>query len=123
MVCEIRTELVSAKKLAEGADLVAAVGGDAGAAAIIRRDVNILDRYPYTWRQVYDRLKAAVPAMSPKNLNDLIRRHDIKNKPEYAAYNFRSKLEQTRGPGAMTPVVYNHDFLRFAEGELRRNLQ
>lgn len=120
LVCELRTHLVSAKKITGETDLVAKVDSTSPDAIIVERDVRVIDRYPHTYTQIYQQLKAIDPTVTQNALNQLIRRRRIKQNPTYAAYNFRSKLEEQRGPKDTTPVVYSDSFLALAKVELCR---
>jgi hypothetical protein len=121
LLCEIRTNLVSAKKLVGEGEWTAKIDPTASDAAIIvRRDVNVIDQYPFTYSQVLKRVKAEVSVSSPADLNNIIRDFGIKDDPTYARYNFKSKLDEQRGATKLTPVVYNESFIRFAVEELRK---
>jgi hypothetical protein len=123
LVCELKTTLISAKKMTGESDLVATVQTEGADAAVVRRDVNILDQYPFTYGEVLQRVREAVPGAKQQDFNEFVRRHDIKNRPEFAKYNFRSKTAEKRGPNRTTPVVYNSNLVRFAIEEIGKRLE
>lgn len=114
LLCELKTTLISAKKITADTDLTATVKTDGKGTIIVPREVNILDKYPYTWTQVWKRIKSEVPGVKQSQFTRFIRDNDIKGNPKYSRYNFRSKLSEKKGPSKLTPVVYNEDFVRFA---------
>ena len=119
LVCEIRTTLVSAKKITDETDLVAKIDQDVSSSAIIvSREVNLIDKYPYTYTQIYRALKATDPTVNQHDLNRLIATRGIKQDPKYARYNYRSKEDERRGKKSATPVLYNEAFLALAKAEL-----
>jgi len=84
LVCEIQMTLVSAKKITEETDLVASVNAEGGERVIVSREVNILDRYPYSHTQVWERIKAELPHVKQNQFNALIRERKIKGDPKSA---------------------------------------
>jgi hypothetical protein len=119
--CEIRTHMVSAKKLAD-ADVTARIDPSATGAVVVSRDVRPIDRYPYSFQQVWERLKAALPALRQPLLQTFIREQKVKENGAYATYNYRNKQDEARGPRRHTPVIYNDDFVRFAGEALARRI-
>lgn len=115
LACELTTTLVSAKKITEDTDLVAKIDPASTSAVIVSREVNLIDKYPYTYTQVYRMLKSLHPSLTQSALNTLIADNRVKQNPKYARYNFRSKQDEKRGPGSTTPVLYNDVFLQFAD--------
>jgi hypothetical protein len=122
LICEIHTALVSAKKITQETDLVASVKAEGEKTVIMQRPVKLLDQYPYTYTQVWKRIKVEIPRLMQHQLNALIKEKNIKGDPKYSTYSFRSKLEETRGASAGTPVIYNEDFARFALLELSQSI-
>jgi hypothetical protein len=118
LVCEIQTTLVSAKKITQETDLVASLNTEGAGTPIVSREVNILDQYPYTYTQVWNRVKAELPHVKQNQFTALIRDKKIKGDPKYSRYNYRSKMAEGRGPSAATAVVYNEGFARFVLEEL-----
>jgi len=120
LLCEIHTSLVSAKNITEETDLVASVEKTGSNIMLVRRDVNVLDQYPFTYTEVFKRIREELPNIKQHQFNKLIKDHQIKSNSKYSAFNYRSKREQTRGPSASTPIIYNYDFIRFAIQELSK---
>ncbi len=121
LVCNIETKLISAKKITDvSPDVIASISQDGGAHTIIQKQVNKLDQYPHSWKQIKDKLKKQVPGFKTGDLNKLIVEQNIKNRPEFAEYSYRTKEEESRGPGKATASVYNDDFFRFALQELSK---
>ena len=119
--CEIRTHLVSAKKLAD-ADVTAKIDPSASGAVIVPRDVRLIDKYPHSFNEVWRRLKVQLPQLKQPTLQAFMREHKVRQDPRYAAFNYRTKKDEARGPKANTPVIYNDEFLRFAEAILAKRL-
>lgn len=120
LLCEIKTQLVSVKKVTEDPDLVAAVKSGDLPNIIVRRDVNILDQYPFTYTQIWERIRDELPQVRRFDFNEFIRINKIKGNKKFSRYNYRSKLEEKRGSSKNTAVVYNAEFLNFALTELGR---
>jgi len=118
LVYEIRTTLVSAKKLTSETDLVAKVDPTAANAVVVQKEINLIDKYPYTWSELLQKLKAANPLITQFDLNGLIAAHAVKGDPKYSRYNYRSKRDEAKGPKSTTAVLYNDAFLTFAKTEL-----
>jgi len=119
--CEIKTHLVSAKKITD-ADLTAKIDPAAAGAVIVRRDLDPLDVYPYSWRELLEHIKKELPGGKPQHLTAFIKTHAIKGKKDYSRYHFRNRLEEKRGPSKATTVLYNEDCLRFAVQEIGKML-
>jgi len=119
--CEIKTHLVSAKKMTD-ADLTAKIDPAATGAIIVRRDLDPLDSYPYSWRELLDLIKKQVPGAKPHHLSGFLKTNGVKGNKEYSRYNFRNRLEEKRGPSKSTIVLYNDDCLRFAVQEIGKML-
>lgn len=118
LLYEIQMTLVSAKKITQDTNLAASVKAEGEKTLIMSREVNILDQYPYTYTQVWRRVKAELPQVRQSQFNVLIREKEIKGNLRYSRYNYRSKMEERRGPSAAIPVVYNEEFARFVLEEL-----
>ena len=123
LVCELKTTLVSAKKITDATDIVAAIDPVATDGILVRRDVNLIDQYPFSWTQIWKRLKADMPSLKQTQLNNFIRQHKIKGNSKYSAYNYRNKQEEVRGPGPATSVIYNDDAVNFIADGLSRIVQ
>jgi hypothetical protein len=121
LVCELHATLVSAKKITDDTDLVAKIDNQAVSGTLITRQVNLIDSYPFTYAEVFQKLRELNPDLKQQIFNDFLRDRKIKENPKYARYNYRSKLQESNGPRRGTPVVYNQDFIQFAKTELCQN--
>lgn len=117
-VCEIQATLVSAKKLTDATDLTVAVKGEGDERLIVNRVVDPTDQYPYTYKEVFDRVRQEAPGTKQRAFDALIKGRKIKGDRHYSRYNYRSKLEEKKGPSKGTAVIYNEDFVRLAVAEL-----
>lgn len=118
LVCEVQTTFVSAKKVTEATDFTVAVDPTSKAVTVTQRRVRPIDQYPLTYREVLQKVKAALPAVKQHEFNAAIKRHGLKQDAKYATYNYRSKAEERRGATSATAVVYNEDAVRFLIEEL-----
>lgn len=123
LLCELKTTLLSAKKITDATDFVTAIDSSAKNAVIVRRDIKLIDLYPFTWTQIWHKLKAENPRLKQNQLNDFIKNHKIKGNPKYSAYNFRNKQEEARGPGPSTAVIYNSDAVSLITERLKKVVQ
>lgn len=116
--CKLEIALISAKKATSDPDLVARIDPD-GEASVIRRNVSILDRYPYSYTEATDKICALNPDINRYHINGFIREQNIKDDERYAAYNYRNKAQRARGSSSGTPVVYNDDFIRLCVASIQ----
>lgn len=119
---EITTTLVSAKKLAGEADVTAAVDPLAKGAVVVERRVRVVDQYPYSFKELWDRVKAIAPFVGQTMLLHVLREAKMRGDPKYSAYNWRNKAQEKRGPRPEVPVIYNEDAVRFIAEECRRRI-
>jgi hypothetical protein len=112
LVCELQTRLVSAKKITEASDLIASVDPSDPTASVIN-PVKLTDRYPYTYLEVFRRVKGEVPTCKQGELNRIIKYNQIKGNNTYSAYNYRSRSHEIAGPKNTTQVLYNENFVQF----------
>jgi hypothetical protein len=123
--CEITTELKSAKKFADAADMSVKVDPNAkDAAVVITQLKKKLDQYPLSFTEVVDRVKKAVPGAKMSLIPEIIKAHKLKDNEAYSAYSFRTKAqeqayEKTKQlPKGMTSI-YNEDAVRFVVQKLQ----
>jgi hypothetical protein len=114
LVCELKTALVSAKRITNETDLVAKVDPSSTGAVVVQKEVNLIDKYPYTWREVLQKIKTADAEVTQHDLNTLITSKSVKGDPKYSRYNFRSKRDQQQGIKPTTAVLYNDAFVTLA---------
>lgn len=119
LVCEIQTSLISAKKITDATDLTVAVHASGVERVLVDRVVDLTDQYPYTYREVFQRIRKELPGTKQAAFDALIRDKKIKGDARYSKYNFRSKLEAKRGASKGTALIYNEEFVRLALVELR----
>jgi hypothetical protein len=112
LVCELKTELISAKKLTGQPDLIASVDASASSSAIVKH-VKLTDRYPYRFTEVYNKIKRTLPTFKQPQMVQIIKAHEIKGNPQYSAYNYASQMAEKKGPTNATPVIYNENFVQF----------
>jgi hypothetical protein len=113
-VCEIRTALISAKKIAENTDLIVKVDNASVGSSIVTQKVNLIDQYSYTWNNALEKLQKEIPDLKRKQFSKFIEDHKIKTTQKYAAYNYRSKQEEQKGPQKTTTVIYSEEFIKYA---------
>lgn len=122
LLCEIKTTLVSAKKITHDADLVATIDQSADDFVVVSRDVNQLDIYPFTYKDILLRVKSELPASTQYQLNNFLKMNSIKGDPKYSRFVYRSKRHETRGPDRSTAVIYNLVAVDFAIQEISKQL-
>jgi hypothetical protein len=115
-VCEIATELRSAKKFVDdSSDVRVAVDKDCGQ-AVVYRTQTLTDRYPLSYFEVVAKIRSAIPGVKQQEIDDAIKKLKLKGTPAYAAYNYRTKAqeEQARKTGIPKGLVciYNEDAVR-----------
>lgn len=115
LICEIKTSLVSAKKLTTEAHLTASVDPADPTAAIIKR-MKLTDQYPLSHTEAWLEIRKSLPDFPRNRMIEIIRMHKVKDNPTYAAYNYASRTLEARGPTPTTPVIYNADFVSFCVG-------
>ncbi len=127
LVCEIKAEIVSAKRIAEVKAPRIIVDKEAkdAAIAIIERK-NVTDLYPYTWTDLRDKLKKEVPKFKQNDLNKIIKKHNLKGDEKYSAYNFRSQRQEreykrTKRGGSAIPVLYNNDCFELIKAQINKH--
>jgi len=125
-ICEIEVKLNSAKKITENTDVEIGINKQVNGNenTLFYETKKLTDKYPLTYAGMWLDLKKAVPNAQKQHLNEIIKKFNIKTNEKYSAYNFRSKEkeENFKKTGKMskdTPVIYNHDCLRFIIGELQ----
>lgn len=119
---EITTTLVSAKKLTGTADVTAAVDPLAKGAVVVERRVRVVDQYPYSFTELWDRVKTALPMIRQSLLHQVLKDWKVKGDPKYSAYNWRNKAQEAKGSKAGVPIIYNEDAVTMATQECRRRL-
>lgn len=116
-VCEVKTEVQSAKKLTGEPGFITAIDPDA-AEQILIQERNLLDQYPIDYYTLIERVRKAKPGIKQQQINDLIKQRKLKDDPQYSVYNFRSKkhkenYERTGVLPTGVPSIYNEDAVRY----------
>jgi hypothetical protein len=114
-VCEVKTEIQSAKKLTGEVDFVTAVDPNSTEKIVIQ-DRNIIDKYPIDCQNLMERVRKAKPGIKQQKIYALLK--TIKGNSKYSAYNFRTKQKRERyeKTGVLpsdTPSLYNEDAVRY----------
>jgi hypothetical protein len=131
-LCEIKTTLVSAKRVQNDTDfvtkLVASIDEDeAPDSMIVTRTQPLTDKYPYSYARLAELIRKAKPGVTSHHINKVIRDFNIKLDPRFSAYNFRNKdkqkqYEETGILPSNTPSIYNNDAVRFIVEEAEKYL-
>ncbi len=117
LVCEISTELRSAKKFVAGDADLSVVVAPTGSEKIVYRTQPLTDKYPLSYYQVMEKVRAAVHGSKQHEIDGAIKALKLKGNPTYSAYNFRTKLQEEQikktnsVPKGMTSI-YNEDAVR-----------
>jgi hypothetical protein len=117
-VCEVKTTIVSAKKVSESTDFTAKIDQNANAPIIVERLQRITDKYTLTYREMWEKIKKLKPYIKQATFNQIIKEHGLKTNRQFSDYNFTSKAHQIRFekdgvlPKGIT-VIYNEDALRY----------
>lgn len=124
-ICEITTQIISAKKFADDVppDLVTTIDSEAADAVIVQHLQRLTDKYPLTYSEVVERIRKAKPDVNQNHINKIIKETKLKDNPDYSAYSFRSKKHRERYeatgelPSAITSI-YNENAVRFILSQL-----
>lgn len=78
----------------------------------------LIDQYPLSYSQLIQKIKAHVPDVRHGAINTIIKENDLKNKPQYSAYSFRTKAqdEEYAKAGSLPKgitSIYNDDAVKF----------
>jgi hypothetical protein len=117
-VCEVKTSIVSAKKVSESTDFTAKIDQNADAPIIVERLQRITDKYPLTYAEICERIKREKPHVKQAKINEIIKKHGLKNNRQFSDLSFRSKKHQLKyeTDGILPkdlPIVYNEDALKY----------
>lgn len=117
---ELQTTLVSAKKLIGEPDILAAVDPTAKSAIVVEKRTRLVDSYPYSFTDLWEKVKSKISGVKQPEVLDVLRDLRMRTDPRYAAYNWRSKRDEARGPKPTTPIIYNEDAVTLVVSEIRR---
>ncbi len=124
--CEITTELKSAKKFADAADMTVKVDQEAKDAPIVITQLKRkLDQYPLSYTEFVERVKKAIPGVKASMIAEVIKKHKLKENESFAAYSFSTKAqEQAYEKSKVLPKgvrsIYNEDAVRFTMQKLQK---
>lgn len=119
-VCELATEMKSAKKFVGNADLTAIIDPNkAESTPFIIKDRFLIDKYSLSYTELAEKVQEVKPGAKRHHIDQLIKDYNIKNDSKYSVYNFRTKTQrdeyekkqETLPKGV--PSIYNHDAVRF----------
>jgi|SRR5712692_2048688 len=126
LVCEISTELRSAKKFVAGTADVSVVVAPTASDKIVYRTQPLTDKYPLSYYEVIEKVRSALPRVKQHKIDGAIKSLNLKGNAAYSAYNFRTKLQQEQArkagsvPKGMTSI-HNEDAVRMLIQELGKD--
>lgn len=118
-VCEIATEIKSAKKFTEDTDFTTVIdSSNTSDAVTVIKTQRLIDKYPVTYKELYVKVRKAKPGVKQNQLNKFIKDHNLKFNPKYAIFNFISKIQEEKSKSTgMLPKgiisLYNEDAVRY----------
>lgn len=124
LVCEIKTELSSAKKISSVEGISLKIDNlDPNATVTIVKKQKTIDLYPYSQSEIRDILKKTIKNFNQNSLNDLIKNEKIKDNQGYSSYSFKSKKDEeeykmTKKVKSGTSSLYNEFFVQYAISSL-----
>jgi hypothetical protein len=85
----------------------------------------LTDLYPYSWEDLWKKLKPSLPGVTQHDFSDCIRMNDLKNNPDYAVFNFRVKKDEedyieNRKVKSGTSSIYNEYCLKYLLKKLKK---
>lgn len=85
---------------------------------------NLTRQYPLSAIEMADEVKKALPNSAQHHVWNVVRENDLKNNPDYAAYNFRNKKQEDsfKTSGVLTngtPSIYNNRAVEFIVSVLK----
>lgn len=126
LVCEISTELRSAKKFVAGTADVSVLVTPTGSDKIVYRTQPLTDKYPLSYYEVVQKVRSELPRLKQQKIDGAIKSLKLKGNPAYSAYNFRTKIQQERAKKANSlpkgvTSIYNEDAVRMLIQVLGKN--
>lgn len=118
-VCEVTTEIQSAKKFMGDPDFTTVIeSGTKSGASIVIQTQNLIDKYPISYKELYKKIKKAKPEIKQHELNKFIKDYGIKNNPNFSTYIFINKskkmiYEKTGVLPKGITSIYNEDSVRY----------
>lgn len=126
-VCEIAAELISVKKSTGEAALTIRIDQQATNAQLaITQTRSKLDQYPFSYKQLQDKIKEAMPGIRPSQIDAVIKSHNIKQNLQFSAYSFRTKAQDleyqnTKTVPKGTTSIYNESAIKYIINNININ--
>jgi len=85
---------------------------------------NLIKQYPLSAMELATEVKKALPYVGMNEIWEIVKENDMKNNPDYAAYNFRSKkhedeFRETGRVPSITPTIYNQNAVDYIINVIR----
>jgi len=118
-VCEVTTQIRSAKKFVGDADFTTLIDSSLNPdTPVIIQMQRLIDKYPVSYNELLAQVRKAKPGVKQHQVDKVIREHKLKNNPKYSTYSFTSKQQETKhmATGAEPKGIsslYNQDAVRF----------
>lgn len=114
-ICEVATEIKSAKKLLEKPNFITAIDNNSDS-MIVLQEQNPIDKYPLSYLELSGRVKKVKPTIKQGEMNGILKK--IKGNPKYSHYHFRSKklqeeYKKTNKLSNNVTIIYNEDAVRY----------
>jgi len=118
-VCEITTEIRSAKKFTGESDFTTVIGlNGTSDGPIIIQTQHLIDKYPISYAELHKKVKKERPEIKQNQINKFIKDNKIKINERYSFYSFRTKIQydKYKKTGLLpngTTSIYNDDAVRY----------
>nr|WP_273786631.1 ATP-binding protein [Brucella intermedia] len=101
-----------------GAPTLKLVGEVSPAAAVVTKTQKLTEKYPYSYRNLSNKVKSIVPMAKDHVIVKLIQEHKLKQNSKFSAYNFRNKRQEdqylsSKVLPSQTPSIYNEDAINY----------
>lgn len=123
-ICEVTTEIKSAKKFDGDADFTTVIDADAnpGTATFVKTQ-NLHDKYPLNFKGLVAEVKKLKPDVKQGQISKFIKHHNLKRNAKYSHFLFtRKELEDKyKNSGELPKMIlsiYSHEAVRFIVGNL-----
>lgn len=124
-VCEVGTQVTSAKKIVGESHFTTAIDPNATDSPIFMKFQQVIDKYPLSYKEVFAQVKSKLPNMKQPELNKAIKDLQVKHNSELAYFIFANKKQEEnykrngKLPKAITSV-YNINSVRAIVDHLSR---
>ncbi|HEV7735785.1 MAG TPA: hypothetical protein VGO47_00190 [Chlamydiales bacterium] len=124
-VCEVTSEIKSAKKFDGDADFVTVIGADVPDTAIYIKTRNPHDQYPLSYKRLVEKVKELRSDAKPRDVQNVIKKYKLKMNEKYCGFIFTSKEREDQfkktGNAQYATSIYNTDAVRFIAENLDNN--